>query len=101
MANDITTKVWDLDTTGIIWTGPVSIDGVSITWKLTAGTVKQVTLNQVDTEKRTDGAEIFFATQTSVTTDFVQTQFYPLKGTFDGVYLSTLTSVDKLLVYIK
>ena len=101
MANDIKTKVWDLDTAGVVSRSPVIIDGVSITWTATIGTVKQVTLSEVNDENGSAGAEIFFATCQSVTASLLQTQFFPLKGTFPGLHLTTKTSADKILVYTK
>ena len=101
MANDTTTKVWDLDTAGVVHRGPVIIDGISITWTLSAGTVRQVTMTEVPDEEGAVGAEILYATATSVTVNLVQTQWFPVKGTFQGLNLTTITSADKVLVYTK
>jgi hypothetical protein len=102
MANDIKTKVWDLDTVGVVSDNPVQIDGISITWLYTAGTVKQVTLSSIDPNDNKAGSEIFYATESSaVPITGNQTIFYPLKGIFQGLHVTTLTSAGKVLVYTK
>jgi hypothetical protein len=102
MANDISTKVWDLDTVGVISVNPVQVEGISVTWTSTAGTQKEVVLSQVNQENRTAGAEIFSASRSSSTVGIAElTQYFDIQGTFHGMNLTTITSAAKILVYTK
>ena len=102
MANDIQTKVWDLDTAGVVSANPVQICGISITWTAGVGTVHQVTLSQVKPDTQDAGAELFFVTEMSTAIPSgKQTRFYPIETTSEGLHLTTFTKADKLLATLK
>lgn len=102
MANDITSKVWDLDTVGVISVNPVLIEGISITWNTLVGTIKAVVMSHVDSNEQTAGPELFSVTELStIPTSGNLTKFYPVKGTFNGLHMTTITSAAKILIYTK
>ena len=102
MANDITTKVWDLDTVGVVSVNPVIVDGVSITWTSTVGTIKTVVISQLNSDNQSAGSELLSVTELStIPTSGNLTRFYPVKGTFNGLHMTTITSAAKILVYTK
>jgi hypothetical protein len=103
MANDITTKVWDLDTAGVVSVTGVIIEGISITWKTaSAGTVLMSVVNEQGAD-RTAGAEVFSAKSLGATSAAIDnmTYFWPIKTTIPSLHLTTVADVDKLLVYTK
>lgn len=103
MANDITTRIWDLDTAGVISVNPVYIQGVSITWKVaSAGTVVMHMLSEGSAEQLA-GAEILSAKSLGATSAAVDnmTYYHPIELWVPGVRLVTIADADKVLVYTK
>ena len=103
MANDINTKVWDLDTVGVISRSQVIIDKISVTWTSTVGTIKQLIISALEEPTASaPGAEIVSITElSSIPTSGNLTRVYDIGGTYPSLHLTTFTSIDKLLVYTK
>src|SRR3990167_5370553 len=103
MANDITSRIWDLDTAGVVSVNPVYIQGVSITWKtVSAGTVLMSQVSEGSAEQLA-GAEILSAKSLGATSAAVDnmTYYYPVEMWVPGVRLVTIADADKVLVYTK
>lgn len=100
MANTLTGKFWALDSTGVISTSPIYIKNVNVTWKVSsAGAVE---MNEISPGEA-PGAPIVYAKSlgaTSAAGDQL-TQTFFIDNWVAGLYLKTLTNIDKLVVNIK
>ena len=103
MANDITTKIWDLDTAGVVSVNPTYIKGISVTFKVASAGTLLIDQVQEGASEQLAGAEILSAKSLGATSAGVDqlTAYYPIDTICMGVRVVTIADIDKCLVYTK
>lgn len=99
MANETTGKFWVLDTAGVVSDTQVKIKKVSVTWKVSSAGALEI--NEVDREDG-PGSPIVYAKTlgaTSAAGDAL-TQDFIIDDICHGLYVKTITNIDKLVVQV-
>ena len=97
MANSTNSKFWVLDTAGIVTSKPVYVKNIQVTFKVASAGVVQ--LDEYDTENGAGNSFCYAKTAgaTSAAADQL-TQVFTIENWVQGVKLTTITDIAKLLI---
>jgi len=93
MANDISDRVWRIDTTGAITTTPVNVKAITYVFSAAGG----VGLFQ----ETTSGPTVFRCAPGASSTEFTVHHSFGSKGVrVPSLFAKTLTNVTEILIYV-